>query len=133
MVGLYLLDTKIQPQSKHRSTVSPNGTASGSPVGPVLTNKLADGTQFGNGVSSKNLKETNKLLDFSGPLEGKALLKVDRAMEGLGKQKASEAAIDKQKPESKIIMSVKSPSEPRWLGYKWCLRGGLCMWQYLQE
>ncbi|KAK5838886.1 hypothetical protein PVK06_007632 [Gossypium arboreum] len=65
--------------------VRPNGTASGSPVGPVLTNKLVYGTQCGNDVSNKNLKETSKLLDFNGPLEGKALPKVDRAMEGLGK------------------------------------------------
>ncbi|KAH1098156.1 hypothetical protein J1N35_015077, partial [Gossypium stocksii] len=54
------------------------------------------GTHFGNDESNKNLKEINKLLDFNGPLEGKVVPKVDRAIEGLGKQQASEAAIDKQ-------------------------------------
>ncbi|KAA3479648.1 hypothetical protein EPI10_020142 [Gossypium australe] len=65
------------------SLVRSNGAASGLHVRPVLTNRLADDAHFRNDESSKNLNETNKLLDFNGPLEGEALPKMDRAMKGL--------------------------------------------------
>ncbi|MBA0871043.1 hypothetical protein Goshw_020552 [Gossypium schwendimanii] len=79
-----------------------NNTASCPYVGHVFTNRLAGGAHFENGESRKNLNETNKLLEFNGPLEA-----LDESL-GI----ASKVRVGNLDPSKHTVVIFKENKEP---------------------